>query len=96
MPGEVNNKPTGDAYTDAATARGPRSVRVRLTVRNAAVYLQYGYGGRAGTTNFDSPERFMLPGTYSLDETERPPDGARCRSAVPGTPAQVSIDLVPS
>lgn len=98
MAGEVNNQFAAAGYTTACTARGTRAVRVRVIVRNASIWLQYGYGGRAGALDFDSqPPRFLPPGTYSFDETERPPDGARAKAftvPVPNPAPSVTIDLV--
>lgn len=98
MAGEVNNQSAAAGYTAACTARGTRAVRVRVIVRNAAIWLQYGYGGRGGTLDFDSEKaRFLPPGTYSFDEAERPPDGARAKSFVVPVPTpapSVTIDLV--
>jgi hypothetical protein len=95
VPGELNNVTTANAYTRDTTRQAPRSTRVRLIVRNASIYYQLGYGGRAGAVNFDEePERFLPPGTYGLDESEKPFDGFRVRSATPGVPAQVTADCV--
>jgi hypothetical protein len=65
VPGELNNVTTANAYTRDTTRQAPRSTRVRLIVRNASIYYQLGYGGRAGAVNFDEePERFLPPGTW--------------------------------
>jgi hypothetical protein len=83
VPGELNNVTTANAYTRDTTRQAPRST------------YQLGYGGRAGAVNFDEePERFLPPGTYGLDESEKPFDGFRVRSATPGVPAQVTADCV--
>jgi hypothetical protein len=95
MPGELNNATTTDTYTAVNTRPAPGSARLRIIVRNASIYYQLGYGGHAAAVNYDErPEKFLPPGGYPLDESQKPFDGIRVRSATPGKPAQVTVDCV--
>jgi hypothetical protein len=85
----LNNITTADGYTGANTLRAPGSGRITMHVRNAAIYYQLGTG-LGGVLWQD--EIFCPPMTWS---GARVFDLARVRSAVPGTPAQVTIDAGP-
>jgi hypothetical protein len=85
----LNNITTSDRYTDANTLRAPGSERLTVHVRNAAVYYQLGQG--VGGVLWRE-EVFLPPGTLS---GARRFDVVRVRSAVAGTPAQVTIDAGP-
>jgi hypothetical protein len=94
----LNNITTADDYTDATTVAAHASTRLRLFVRNAAVYRQLARGGTAGALVWEEGidgEMFTPPGNFSFDETDNPFDGARVRSAVPGAPAQVTLQATP-
>jgi hypothetical protein len=95
MPGELNNAFTNpDALTWLA-APCPGSQRVRLIIRNASVMYQLGYGGRGAGVTYDEREaKFLPPGTYALDESHKPFDAIRARSATVGQAASVTIDCV--
>jgi len=64
-------------------------VRVNFDVNNAAVYYQL--GRLVGGAIQWAPERFLIPGFRSLD---RAFDALAVRSAVAGTPAQVTVDAL--
>jgi hypothetical protein len=85
----LNNITTADGYTSANTLYAPGSARITMHVRNAAVYYQLG-DGLGGVLWRD--EVFLPPGTLS---GARIFDVVRVRSAVAGTPAQVTIDAGP-
>lgn len=85
----LNNVPTSDAYSDATTLRAPGSQRITMDVRNAAIFYQLG-AGLEGTLWRD--EVFCPPRSWSGDRVF---DAVRVRSAVAGTPAQVTIDAGP-
>lgn len=91
MPFVLNNVTTQDNYADATTLQAPQSVKVNLWVSNAAIFVKFsdpGAGQAAPGTAF-KPEVFMPPGLYSfLRQTET----IAVRSAVAGTPAQVTIE----
>lgn len=65
----------------------PATVRLRITVANAAVFAQI---GRGAIPQYAEQEEFLVPGVYSL---ERRCDAIKVRAAVGGLakPAQVSI-----
>jgi hypothetical protein len=85
----LNNITTSDAYTSANTLYAPGSQRITMHVRNAAIYYQLG-DGLGGVLWRD--EIFCPPMTWS---GPRNFDVIRVRSAVAGTPAQVTIDAGP-
>ena len=82
----LNNVTTGGAYTPQATLTGGAIVALRVTVANAAVYMQVGRG--VGGVNWEA-EQYLVPGVYGLD---RDCDAVRFRSATPGIAATVSVD----
>jgi hypothetical protein len=84
----LNNVTTADRYTPANTLAAPGSERVTIHARNAAIYYQLGKG-IGGAPLYADDEVFMPPGTFS---GERDFDAVRVRSAVAGTPAQVTVD----
>jgi hypothetical protein len=84
------NVTTSDGYTAATTLNCPGAGTVTLSVRNAAVLVQFGAGSPPA---WDNPEEFRAPQDRSTPRRAgRPCDAVRVRSAKPGTPAQVSID----
>jgi hypothetical protein len=83
----LNNLPTSDGYTLAATLKSPGTVRLVIHVRNAAIYYQLGDGWPAIAWRVD--EVFLPPGTATL---ERNCDAIRVRNGAVGKPAQVTIE----
>lgn len=94
----VNNVATSDDYSDAATFTVlPPASGMTLTVNNAAIYYQQAeaMSGYDRGQNWQ-PESFLIPGRYNFDDGDKLPGsfgfvGLRIRSAVPGTPARISI-----
>lgn len=82
----LNNVTTADRYTAATTLVAPKSSRLLVHARNAAIYYQLGRGLPA--TLWDD-EVFLPPGTLGA---VREFDTARFRSAVAGTPAQITVE----
>lgn len=93
----VNNVTTANAYTDANTAIfSPPKQRAYMIVTGASVYyrLMPGVGLRALAGQF-LPEIFIPPGRYTFNPDDSPTGliaQLAVRSAVAGTPAQVSIN----
>ena len=91
----LNNIATADSYTDANTLRNQAPcVLVQLHVFNAAILyqLQIGGSGREGRDEPFRPEVFLAPGFHHF---YRRLTGCRVRSAKAGTPAQVTVNLIP-
>jgi len=81
----LNNITTGNAYT-ATNSVYLKAVRVNVQVYNAAVFLQH--------TGWDQSvwqEGFLAPGKYSFD---RKVLTSAFRSAVAGTPGQVTCEML--
>ena len=87
MSASLVNVATTDNYVEANTIARPAVARVRFQVFNAAIRYQLGRGWPPQWTD----ERFLAPGFHSFDAYCT---GVRVRSAAPGAPAQVSVDLV--
>lgn len=85
----LNNATSGDGYSAGNEVQHPGSVRATLVVANAAIYYQLGRG-RPGVV-YGPDEVLAVPGFYTLG---RRLDGLRFRSAAPGVPAQVSVQLL--
>lgn len=91
----LNNVTTGDDFTEAATLECPGVKELNIMVYNAAVFIQYAF--RTMGYKSDSPVWqptdgvFFPPGerTRGLNVEQ-----VRVRSAVPGKPAQVTIEAV--
>jgi hypothetical protein len=105
MPGELNNVTVAAATIEKPIEREvPNTERTRLFVRNQAVYVQLGYGGRAGAFDYDSdPDsrpRLYPPGSYFLDESQKPYDAIRVYAVLKADPvppalaASVTLDCV--
>jgi hypothetical protein len=86
----LNNVTTQDGYVAANTLEQPGTVRVNLDITGASVYVLLGKGDSGGISYTD-PELFRTPGKYSLD---RSCSALKVRSAVAGTPAQVTAELL--
>jgi hypothetical protein len=86
----LNNRTTTAAYTDANTVRQYGTVRVRLQVNNAAIYLLF-YTDGYGSGGNPLAESFLLPGAYSFDQVC---SGLAVRSANAAAPAQVTATLL--
>lgn len=86
---ELSNVATADGYSDAATLRLVGARRIVEQIFNAAVYYQLDESadGLGTWTN----ERFRAPLSGSFD---RVCSGVRYRSAVAGSPARVSVELL--
>ena len=94
MSESLNNVTTADGYTSANTLTCEGSTSQQVFVTGAAVYYEeakrdIGYAGQA--VPFES-EVFLPPGYYNWS---RPMERFRVRSAVPGKPAQVTINTQP-
>lgn len=93
MPYPLNNVSTADAYDDfvATLELHPPRTEATVVITGAAAMVQLsrippGMAAGAGTLE---PEEFWVPSAYVVDREFRF-DRIRFRSAVPGTPAQVS------
>jgi hypothetical protein len=84
------NVTTGDGYTAGATLSQPRSEQALVQIANAAVFYQLDLD-EDGHGLWEQEERFVLPSIGSLS---RRCGGIRFRSAVAGSPAQVSCELL--
>jgi hypothetical protein len=82
----LNNITTADDYVQRCTLRAPGAGKWDLDIANAAIYVSFGHG-TAGIL-WDA-ETFIPPGFRSLT---RNADAVRVRSAVRGTPAQVTLE----
>jgi hypothetical protein len=89
MPYTLNNVTTQDSYTQATTMSCPDSVRVNLHVFNNAIFFRLATAPGTTPGAQASGEIFRAPGLYSMD---RYTETVEVRSAVKGTPAQVTID----
>jgi hypothetical protein len=91
LPG-LNNVTTADDYTSATTLETPGAVAIRLSIANAAIYYSQrdrldAAAGMRGQSIPWGPEVFAEPSYLTI---RGPIDGIRVRSAVAGTPAQVT------
>lgn len=93
----LNNAQTRPRYSDTPQVilYAPLSKRLRIYVRNAAVYRQLGRGGAGGAVQWDVDELLTLPGNYSFDEEHAPFTAVRVRSAIANAPAQVTLEALP-
>lgn len=91
----LNNVTTSDDYEESTTLQCPGTTELEITVGNKAIYIQYAFRehGMSGTSPVWTPQNgvYMPPGFHTRG---RNVDGVRVRSAVPGTPAQVTIEAV--
>lgn len=93
----LNNVTTGDAYTDANTSimDPPREAPTVVVTGDSIFYQVFIDDGLRGSGGQPQPEAFAPVGRYSFDSTDFPPSGRcrgiRVRSAVAGSPAQVTI-----
>lgn len=87
----LNNVTTANAYTEENTLYGA-AARLRVSVNNAAIYRQVKTSptGESGNAIWQ-PEAFIPPGTESL--SLKGLFGVRVRSALAGSPAQVTIQM---
>jgi hypothetical protein len=92
----LNNITTADAYSAANTlANLPFPSRVNIDVSNAAIYWQLQQAASVtglSTEGTWQQEIFMTSGSRSLFRSGI--RGVRVRSAVGGTPAQVTVEAV--
>lgn len=88
----LNNVTTTDDYTEASRVDQPETVKINIYVANASVFVQMS-DPAPGLQHSDAwrQEVFYSPGHYNF---ARKINGARVRSAVAGTPAQVTIELL--
>ena len=84
----LRNVALGNGYTDAATRDQRGTVRIDVTVLNAAAIMQLA-DDSGNFVAFD--EEFLPIGGYSFN---RACGGARFRNAVAGSVAQVSATLL--
>ena len=93
----LNNITTADGYTLANTLPCEGAVKLNIEVSGAAIFYRYAIRdslhptGWAGATSNFGPEVFKGPNTYLLS---RNADAVQVRSAVPGKPAQVTIEAL--
>jgi len=85
----LKNVTTADNWTPGATQRLPGTERIVLQVANAAVLYELDVDPH-GKGSW-SEERFLAPSIGSLD---RRCSGIRFRSALAGSPAQISCELL--
>lgn len=96
MPYPVNNGTTTDAYSDPLTmVLTPPRKTMSVVVTGAAVNYQFACTLGLRDNEQYTPETFIPPGRYFFDEGDLLPGSdafcrIRFRSAVTGTPAQVS------
>lgn len=83
-----NNVATQDDFAQATTLECDGSIRFNLTVTGAAVYLRT-WSGTGGSGQ--RPDLFLPPGFHTRGW---PTSRIAVRSAVAGTPAQVTIEAV--
>ena len=91
----LNNVTTGDEYTDDNTLECPGTVELNITVGNKAIYIQFAFRvqGFTGSSLQWTPVNglYLPPAFYTRGYNV---DGVRVKSAVPGVPAQVTIEAV--
>lgn len=91
----LNNIASQNAYVAATTLYAPRSRRFELQVSTAAIFFQLGtiLGMPCGVDSitWEAFETFQKPGNVTIPKHA---DGIRIRSALAGTPAQVTIEGV--
>lgn len=86
----LNNVTTSDAYSDANTMQCSGAEKLNITVANAAIYIQFAPDNRLHSAIGNwGPEVFMTP---RLENKVGKFGAVRVRSAVVGTPAQVTIE----
>ena len=93
----LNNQTSADNYTAANSLEvSPPASKCNLVVANAAVFVQFSDGGGMLKSQAWLPETFYPPGYYNLNN----PTGTgvfnavRFRSAVAGTPGQVTVSAI--
>lgn len=92
MPFTLNNVTTQDAYADETTLECPGSVLLDIFVFNAAVYYSYAIRDPAQHRAITYRSEGFLPvGAFTR---VRCAQAVRLRSAVAGTPAQVTVEAV--
>jgi hypothetical protein len=89
MPGQLSNVTTADKYTDANTVAWPGTVELALQIANAAVLVQVDKSDQ-GIGEWGSDELFYGPAVGVLPLVC---SGFRVRSALAGSPAQVTAQL---
>lgn len=89
----LNNQTSADNYTDANTLTcDPPATKLNLIVANAAVYVNISNAGGLRRSQAWDQETYYPPGFYN--RTLPPFNAVRFRSAVAGTPAQVTISAL--
>jgi hypothetical protein len=88
----LNNITTTDQYTEDSTVAQAGTVKVNVYVSNASVMCQMA-DPAPGLQHSDAwrPEVFYGPAHYNL---QRKVNAVRVRSAAPGVPAQVTVELL--
>jgi len=89
----LNNVTTANDYTAGTTLEtDPPATKLNMVVANAAVYVNVSNAGGLRRSQAWDLETYYPPGYYNLN---KPPFNAvRVRSAVAGTPAQVTISAL--
>jgi len=87
----INNVATADQYTDATTIGGPdfQADTLTVTVANAGVLMQLAVGVPGNWRWIDEREFLVPPQSFTIERVI----GARFRSAVTATPAQILAAL---
>lgn len=91
----LNNVTTGNAYSDANTLECPNSQRATVEVNNAAIFYQRTgpeLVGVAPRAEVFMEETYLIPGIHQVSGRMT---RFRVRSAVAGTPAQVTVRALP-
>lgn len=91
----LNNVPTEDEYSEATSLSCPGTRELSITVGNQAIYIQFAFRAQ-GFTGASPPwvpidGLYLPPGFYTRAYNV---EGVRVKSAVAGTPAQVTIEAV--
>lgn len=101
MPYPLNNATTADAYADAATVLFPRPTNAfSVQIYNAGVYYRVLLVPKdslqSNAYQTDVYEHFLGPLLAAFDESDLPAGstfaGIQFRSALAGTPAQVTVN----
>lgn len=94
----INNQTSANDYSQTNTLIvAPPSRKFQIMVANAAIFIQFSDAGsdsRMPQSQAWLPEQFFLPGFYNRSDVTGPGrycNGVRFRSAVAGSPAQVTI-----
>jgi hypothetical protein len=92
VPFVLNNIPTPDDYDSSSELQCPGVIQLDIFVGNAAIYYSYAIRNPAqGSAVLFRKEVFLPPGFHCR---ARCAEAVKVRSALAGTPAQVTIEAV--